>query len=54
MDEYLLELISGNESATIWMLVAVAAAWGAVLGATGVLAVQEFIANRQNEKDQSR
>ena len=54
MDEYLLDILSGNEFATIWMLIAVAAAWGAILGATGVLAVQEFIANRRSEKDQLR
>jgi len=53
MDEYLSELLSGNEPATIWMLIAVSAAWGCILGATGILAVQEFLANRRREKDQS-
>jgi hypothetical protein len=54
MDEYLLELLPANESTAIWLLITVAAAWGAILGATGILAVQEFIANRRREKDQSR
>ena len=50
INEYLEEVIYGNELTAIWTMILVAALWGCALGVTGVLAMQ---ANRRKAKGQS-
>lgn len=52
LQDYVGELVVGNETAALWSLIAIAALWGCLLGVTAVLAIQEHAANRSSRKDQ--